>query len=236
VPTSNELDEARAQTENARAALQVARNNLDGATLVAPADGVVASINGAIGQRVSGGPSMADGSSSGTGGPFITLTDLTTPQISAQVSEADIGRVHPGQPATFTVSAYPGHTFSGAVATIEPSGQVTSNVVTYNVLITTDADSLQLLPNMTATVSIITERHDDAVLVPNSAISNGTVSVLRDGAPVVMPVETGSTDGVHTEVTSGVVPGDQVVTNNVPAANPAPQATATSDNARPPAA
>ena len=91
---------------------------------------------------------------------------------------------------------------------------------------------------MTATVSIVTQQRDNAVLVPNSAISNGTVSVLRNGSPVPVQVESGSTDGLNTEIISGVEPGDQVIINSPTSTNleRTPQATPTSDNSRPPAA
>jgi membrane fusion protein, macrolide-specific efflux system len=65
---------------------------------------------------------------------------------------------------------------------------------------------------MTATVNIITNSADNSVLVPNGAISNGTVRVLRNGSPVSVPVQTGITDGVNTQIVSGLQPGDQVVT------------------------
>jgi hypothetical protein len=71
---------------------------------------------------------------------------------------------------------------------------------------------VQLLPDMTATVTIVTQQADGAVLVPNAAISNGKVSVLRGGAAVAVPVQTGISDGINTQILSGVNPGDQVVT------------------------
>src|SRR5207253_8949474 len=91
-----------------------------------------------------------------------------------------------------------------------------SNVVTYNVIIAVDPTDVQLLPDMTATITIITQAADSAVLVPNAAVSsNSTVSVLRSGSPVVVPVVTGISDGVNTQIVSGLQPGDQVVTGMV---------------------
>src|SRR5207302_3983182 len=133
-----------AQVANAQAALQTAQNNLEAATLVAPANGTVASLNGTVRQLIGGGAttgttaSSTSSTTSSTGSAFITLMDVTTPQISAAISEADIGKVQPGQKATFTVTAYPGRTFTGTVAAIEPAGTTTSNVVTYVVLISVD--------------------------------------------------------------------------------------------------
>jgi HlyD family secretion protein len=146
----------------------------------------------------------------------MTLSDLTTSQVSAAVSEADIGKVQPGQKVNFTLTAYPSRTFTGTVATIQPAGTTTSNVVTYNVLIAVDPTDVQLLPDMTATVAIVTASADNAVLVPNGALSsNGTVPVLRSGSPIAVPVVTGISDGVNTQIVSGLQPGDQVVTGTV---------------------
>ncbi len=154
----------------------------------------------------------------------MTLTDIADPQVTAQVSEADIGKVRGGQPSTFTVTAYPDGTFTGTVATIEPTGQTTPNVVTYNMLINVDPTDVQFLPTMTATVTIITQEDTDAVLVPNAAISYAesqaganrgsagrtsgggrlaSVYVLRNGSEVLVPIEIGASDGVYTVVLSG---------------------------------
>jgi hypothetical protein len=69
-----------------------------------------------------------------------------------------------------------------------------------------------LLPDMTATVTIVTQQADGAVLVPNAAISNGKVNVLRNGQSVSVPVQTGISDGITTQIVSGINVGDQVVT------------------------
>ena len=151
----------------------------------------------------------------------MTLTDISSPQVTAQVSEADIGRIKTGQLVNFTVTAFPAHTFSGTVASIQPGGTTTSNVVTYNVLCNVDPTDVQLLPSMTATVTITTEQDDNALLVPNSAISyaqgqsrsiGAAGYVLRKGTPVRVAIQTASGDGQNTMVLSGVQPGDQVVT------------------------
>jgi multidrug efflux pump subunit AcrA (membrane-fusion protein) len=141
------------------------------------------------------------------------------------VSEADIGKLQAGQNVNFTLTAYPNQTFTGTVATIEPSGQTSSNVVTYNVLINANPSNAQLLPSMTATVTIITQEADNVVLVPNAALSfaqgrgqantagaAASVLVLRNGQPVPVPIQTGITDGTNTQVLAGLQPGDEVVT------------------------
>jgi hypothetical protein len=77
---------------------------------------------------------------------------------------------------------------------------------------------VQLLPSMTATLSIVTQSADNTVLVPNAALSyagaNGTVDVLQDGAVTPVRVQTGITDGVNTQVLSGLSGGEQLVTGS----------------------
>jgi HlyD family secretion protein len=163
--TQSDLDAAQAKVDNARSALTVAQNNLQAATLVAPTGGTVANVSGSVGQ-------------------FITLTDISAPNVTAQISEADIGRVVPGQKVTFTLSAFPGRTFTATVARIDPVGQVVSNVVTYSVVSTVDPTDVTLLPTMTATVSIITQQAADVLVIPNSALSFATEQATTGaGAP-----------------------------------------------------
>jgi multidrug efflux pump subunit AcrA (membrane-fusion protein) len=201
----------------AQLTLKTAQNNLADAVLTAPTAGTIASVNGAAGQYISGGATAAVSTSatstaSTSSSAFITLSDLTAAQVSAAISEADIGKIQPGQKVNFTVTGYPNRTFSGTVAAIEPAGTTTSNVVTYTVLISVDPTDVQLLPDMTATVGIITQQADGVVLVPAGAVSNGKVSVLQNGTVTPVAVQTGISDGVNTQIVSGLEPGAQVVT------------------------
>ena len=106
------------------------------------------------------------------------------------------------------------------MAAIVPAGTTTSNVVTYTVLISVDQTDVQLLPSMTATVTIVTQEAAGAVLVPNGAISNGKVSVMRNGTVSSVPVQTGISDGVATEVLEGLKEGDHVVTGMTEGGSP----------------
>jgi HlyD family secretion protein len=152
---------------------------------------------------------------------LITLTDISAPQILAQISEADVGRVKPGQRATFSISAFPLRQFAGTVAAIQPVGQSNFNVVTYGALISVDPTDVQLLPMMTAIMTIVVEQVDDVVLVPNAAITfaqagrpgNSDVVVLveRNGQTNLVPIQAGETDGQSTVALSGIDAGEQVV-------------------------
>ena len=91
-------------------------------------------------------------------------------QVWVAVNEADIGSIHPGQPVSFTVDAFPGRTFKGEVRKVRLNAAMTSNVVTYTVEVTTDNSSNVLLPYLTANVHFEVARRDDVLSVPNTAL------------------------------------------------------------------
>jgi HlyD family secretion protein len=90
--------------------------------------------------------------------------------VHTNVAESDIGRLKPGMRVTFTVDAYPGEPFRGAIRDIRNAPQVVQNVVTYDAVIDVGNDDLKLKPGMTATVSIVTDRRRDVIFVPNTAL------------------------------------------------------------------
>ena len=91
-------------------------------------------------------------------------------QVWVAVNEADIGKIHPGQPVTFTVDAFPGETFRGEVGKVRLNASMTQNVVTYTVEIITDNSDGRLLPYLTANVQFELDRRSDVLLVPNAAL------------------------------------------------------------------
>jgi HlyD family secretion protein len=118
------------------------------------------------------------------------------------------------------------------VAAIQPAGTTTSNVVSYSVAIAVDPTDAPLLPGMTATVTIITGSASDVVTVPSSAISNGSVNVLRDGVVTPVKVQAGVTDGVTTEIVSGLQRGEQVVMGSNAAPTPSRSTSTSGTGAR----
>jgi HlyD family secretion protein len=200
-PAKADVDVAAAQVANARVTVRQAENNLAAATLKAPIDGTVSAIAGAVGQQLPSGT------------PFVTLVTLQNLQVTAQVNEADVGKVTIGDPVKFTVSAFPGKTFTGAVTQIQPTGTTTSNVVSFAVTSSIgSAGGTALYPGMTATVTVTTDERKDVLLVPTAAIANGAVRVLQDGQPAQVKVTTGLSDGANTEVVAGLQDGQAVVT------------------------
>ncbi len=179
----NQIVSSQNSLNNALAQLQSAQNNLtdaaQNATLTAPVAATVAAINGSIGETVGTGSSSSSTSSQA----FIVLLDMSKIGITAQVNEADIGGLQVGQPAQFTVTAYPTQTFRASVTAVETIGQATSNVVYYTVKLTVDKQSLNgthLYSGMTATVNITTAERIGVLLVPAAALSFPGIA-LRSG-------------------------------------------------------
>ena len=91
-------------------------------------------------------------------------------KLSVNVDEADIGKVHVGQSATFRVDAYPNRSFASRVAEIRSTPKTSNSVVTYETILSVDNGDRLLQPGMTATADIIVTTIADALLVPNSAL------------------------------------------------------------------
>jgi HlyD family secretion protein len=101
---------------------------------------------------------------------FLLAKDLTHMRVWVAVNEADIGKIHPGLPVSFTVDAFPGETFKGEVANVRLNASMTQNVVTYTTEITTDNSSGRLLPYLTANVQFELNRLHDVLMAPNAAL------------------------------------------------------------------
>jgi HlyD family secretion protein len=155
-----ELD--RAQVKQAEAALEEARVNLGYTDIVSPVDGVVIARNVDVGQTVA--------ASFQTPVLFLIARDLTKMQVNANVSEADIGLVAEGNPASFTVDAYPERAFWGTIEQVRNSPLIVQNVVTYDVVISVDNLDFALKPGMTASVSVRVAHREDTLKVPLAAL------------------------------------------------------------------
>ena len=223
---------AKSAFHSSEAELARAQRNLSYATIASPIDGIV------IDRAVEEGQTVAAGFETPT--LFTLAADLTQMQVVADVDEADIGGVREGQRASFTVDAYPDDIFSGVVAQIRlgstnsSSSSITSStsesVVTYEVVILAENPELKLKPRLTANISIYTEEKHDVLLVQSKALRFkpefplvGKKDIVRDCAGqnklwtksgntfTAMPVETGISDGVYTEIKGGTEEGTEVV-------------------------
>ena len=156
------VEQARSQVAQTRAALETARTNLRYTDIVSPTDGVVISRAVNVGQTVAASLSAPV--------IFTIAQDLKQMEVHTNVAESDIGRLKPGMRVSFTVDAYPGEPFRGAIRDIRNAPQVVQNVVTYDAVIDVANPDLKLKPGMTATVSVVTDRRSDVLTVPNAAL------------------------------------------------------------------
>jgi HlyD family secretion protein len=146
----------------ASADLEKAQRNLDFCTINSPVSGVIIDRRVNIGQTVVASlnaPSL-----------FLIARDLTQMQIWASVNEADVGRIKPGTPVTFTVDAFQGRDFTGVVGKVRLNATMTQNVVLYTVEINVDNSDNLLLPYLTASVRFQLQRQTNALLVANAAL------------------------------------------------------------------
>jgi HlyD family secretion protein len=167
--TQQDSDQAQAQLEQARASLltnqalvENARVDLSRCTIFSPIDGVVISKQTEVGKTVA--------SSLNVPVLFTIANDLAKMQITAAVAEADIGSVSVDQEVNFTVDAFPNRTFKGTVTQVRNAPKNTSNVVTYDTIISVDNHELKLRPGMTANVAIVVAKREKALRVPNAAL------------------------------------------------------------------
>jgi HlyD family secretion protein len=215
------MHQAEAQLSVRRHALERAERELERCTITSPTDGIVISRNVDVGQTVAASLSAPV--------LFEIATDLSQMYIHANVSEADIGTVREGQHVRFRVDAHRERNFTGEVIQVRNAPLVVDNVVHYETIIAVNNDEGLLKPGMTAEVNIITAEVTDALRVRNTAlrarlpdailpadlpdheISDGRVYLLRNGQIVAAAVETGLSDGLNTEIISGISPGDTLV-------------------------
>ena len=155
-----------AQTQAAISQSQATVNqnqvNLDHTIIEAPIDGIVTQRSVDVGQTVAASmqaPTL-----------FIIAADLTKMQVNANIDEADVGRIRPGQHVTFKVDAYPSDTFEGTVSQIRLQPVVVQNVTTYGTVIDVPNAQLKLKPGMTANVKVEIAKRTDALRVPAAAL------------------------------------------------------------------
>ena len=218
----------QSQVKQFTAALQSSQLDLDHTSITAPVNGVVVSRNVDVGQTVAASLSAPT--------LFLIAQDLTKMQVDTNVSEADVGRVQVGQPASFTVDAYPGQVFTGGVIQIRKAPINVANVITYDAVIGVSNPDMKLFPGMTANVKILVNQRPNVMKVLNAALryhpATETVATVaskggRKGAapekavwvldtnnkPQRVVVTTGESDGTYTEITQGdLKDGDRVIT------------------------
>ena len=227
-----ELAQAEATVTVKEAVLESAKANLGYCKITAPVDGIVISRKVDVGQTVIAAMS--------TPVLFTIAQDITRMNISAAVSEADVGQVRAGQTVDFTVDAFPDETFHGTVTQIRKAPTTIQNVVTYETIISVDNPEQKLFPGMTADVSILVSDRKGVLKVPNTALrytppdnaafeqapprkldrSQRLIYTTSTDGTKLKPliVKSGITDGADTEIQNGLSEGTPVVTSTLAAA------------------
>jgi len=211
-----EVDTARASEERARASLEAARAER-GVTSQRLASAKEAqkflTVRAPVGGIVLVAPAAVGVATSPDKGPLFVLgSSLQVMHIDASVAEADIGVIQPGQKAEFTVPAFPGRAFQGAVERIAIEPEKDSTVVAYPVTFRVENPDLKLRPGMSADARIFVAEARDVIAVREGALrfspdAEGTgnrtrIWISRDGKtsePVEVTV--GLSDGAFTQIT-----------------------------------
>jgi multidrug efflux pump subunit AcrA (membrane-fusion protein) len=205
------IGQSRVALQNAWLTYQQSRG-----VITAPVGGLVTGITIAEGMQVR---STATTGSSGSSSRIAAISTGSSPLVTLSVNEIDVPSIEQGQHVTVTLDSLPDTTFTGSVVSVDKIGSTTSGVTSYPVIVRLDTGASKMLPNMSVSAHIITQTKADVLLVPSSAVSdqNGqsVVRVLRNGQPVNVPVETGSSSETQTEIASGIDEGAIVVTGTV---------------------
>ena len=209
-----QLDAAKASWETAKLNLEIAELSLESAELnlekavviVAPFDGVVADISITEGKEISTATLAT---------PAISLVDTSEIEMRGFIDEIDIAMVQLGQEANIILDALPDEEIKGSVAFISPVGTTLAGVVSYDTTITLENPIAELRDGMSATAEVIIERRDDVLSIPNryirGTLENPIVVVLVDEQEEEREITLGLTDGINTEILSGLQEGEEVV-------------------------
>lgn len=196
--------QATADLADARAGLVAARERLAATQILAPFDGLVATV------RVMEGATYAPGTEA------FTMVDPSVLVVSADLDEVDRPRVQPGQAVTFTVLAFPGQPIAGAIAALSDVATTRGGTTIFPVTIDfTRPPDLALLPGMGVEVTLVTAARANVLVLPDNAIrrkgDRQYVVVRANGRDQDVEVRAGVRAGGEVEIAAGLQEGDVVV-------------------------
>jgi HlyD family secretion protein len=209
-----EIAKAEAQVAQAKASLENAEEDLRNSTIISPITGLVLSRDVNVGDAVSS--ILVMGSQATL---VFSLGDISEVYVQGKVDEADIGKVYMGQPARIVVESFKDKKFNGKVTKISPLGKEKDNVTTFEVRVSILNPTGELKANMSANAEIVLEEKKNVVMVPEASLiydkdRNASVELpdaKADNGRKKTPVKLGISNGVKTEVVSGVVEKQKVI-------------------------
>ena len=205
-------DAARDQEKVSQARIEVARAELERTILRAPFAGVVAEINGELGEFVTPSPVGIPTP------PTVDLVDGSCLYISAPIDEVDAPAVRAGQRASITLDAFPNQRFPGFVRRVAPyvlDTEKQARTVEVEAEIE-NPEKYNLLPGYSADVEIILENRENVLRVPTQAILEGKRVLVLDSVTRLLaarPIERGVSNWEFTEIRTGLKAGELVVTS-----------------------
>ncbi|MBM3856044.1 MAG: efflux RND transporter periplasmic adaptor subunit, partial [Verrucomicrobia bacterium] len=200
---------ARARVREAQAALEAAEAILAKTTIKAPFDGVVLDVTAEIGEWISPSPPGVFIP------PVVKLIDPHALYLSAPIDEADVARLKTGLPVRITLDAFRGQSFAGTLSYVSShveARQEQNRTLEVEAVFAESALPANLLPGLSADLEVILEARDHVLRVPTYALlERNRVMVIAEGRLVERPVTAGLHNWKHTEITSGLAPGEKVV-------------------------
>lgn len=198
----------KAQIEQQKSTVEGGETNLGFTRIYAPIDGTVTSQVALQGQTLNANQ---------TAPTIMTVSDLATMTVEAQVAEADVGKLEAGVPVYFTTLGASDRRWNSVVRQVLPTPEIVNEVVLYTVLVDIVNPDGRLMKDMTAQVFFVLGRSEDTIIVPMSAVSEvrgstARVSVMGERGPVEREVEIGLTNRMNAEIVSGIEEGERVVT------------------------
>ena len=200
---------AGADVQQSEAGVQVARENLTRTVLRAPFDGIVAKLNGEVGEFTMPSPPGIPTP------PVIDLIDDRCLYVTAPIDEVDVAQVRVGQPATITIEALPGRRIPGRVRRVAPyvvDVEKQARTVDVEVELANPDDAKALLVGYSADVEIILEAHDNVLRVPTQALREGNRVLVFNSKGILEErhLDIGLANWAFTEVRSGIDAGQKV--------------------------
>lgn len=201
--TPEEIELLEKQVALAEVALEEAKARLAEAQIIAPFAGTVTAIE------------VREGENVGALVPLITLSDLTTLEIVAQIDEIDVAEVAVGQKVQIRLDAFPGEELAGTITRVAPAATTERGSTIYQAVVRFERTDLPLRLGMGANLRITTLEKADVLLVPNRAIQpigrKRVVRVLEGGKVREVEVVTGLSNESETEIVEGLREGEVVL-------------------------